>query len=106
MSDAEENQLFVPASFIAVYSDSRGRLRESAPLVRERYSLCEDLAGHLVGQAYTLFQGPVPSEWEVLRRIYAGLSNAESGLLAAEAVWVVCRLAELLEWPCPELPSA
>lgn len=106
MSDAEENQIFVPASFIAVYSDHRGRLREKAPVVRERYGLCEDLAGHLVGQAHTLFQGQVPSEFEVLRRIYAGLSNADSGLLATEAAWVVYRLAELLEWPCPELPSA
>ncbi|GAB3355579.1 MULTISPECIES: hypothetical protein [Giesbergeria] len=102
MSDSE-NQIFVPPSFIALYSDARGRLRERPAWVRERYELCEDLAGHLVGQAQTLYQLQVPSEFEVLRRIHAGLSSADAGLLAEESVWVVCRLAELLEWPCPEL---
>lgn len=102
MSDIE-NQIFVPPSFIALYSDARGRLRERPTLVRERYELCEDLAGHLVGQAQTLYQLQIPSEFEVLRRIHAGLCSPEAGLSAAEAVWVVCRLAELLQWPCPEL---
>lgn len=104
MSDLE-NQILVPPSFIALYSDARGRLRERPALVRERYELCEDLAGHLVGQAQTVYQLQIPSEFEVLQRIHAGLSSAESSLLAAEAVWVVCRLAELLEWQCPDLAS-
>ena len=72
MSDLE-NQIFVPPSFIALYSDARGRLRERPALVRERYELCEDLAGHLVGQAQTLYQLQVPSEFEVLRRDSKGI---------------------------------
>lgn len=105
MSDIE-NQIFVPPSFIALYSDARGRLRERPALVRERYELCEDLAGHLVGQAQTLYQLQVPSEFEVLRRIHAGLCAADAGVSVAEATWIVTRLAELLEWQCPELTSA
>lgn len=100
---SDENQILVPPSFLALYSDARGRLRESPDVVRTRYELCEDLASHLVGQAQTLYHVQAPSEAEILRRIHAGLGSAESGLLASEATWIVCRLAELLVWPCPDL---
>ena len=99
----DENQIFVPPSFMAVYSDARGRLRESADVVRARYELCEDLAGHLVEQAQTLYHVQAPSEPEILRRIHAGLSAAESGMAPGEATWIVSRLAELLAWQCPLL---
>lgn len=102
----DDNQIFVPPSFMAVYSDARGRLRESADVVRARYELCEDLAGHLVEQAQTLYHVQAPSEAEILRRIHAGLAAPESGLQPGEAVWVVSRLAELLAWRCPELPAS
>lgn len=105
MSDLE-NQILVPPSFIALYSDAQCRLRERPALVRERYELCEDLAGHLVGQAQTLYQLQVPSEFEVLRRIHTGLCAADAGVSVAEATWITTRLAELLEWQCPELPTA
>lgn len=102
----DDNQIFVPPSFIALYSDARGRLRESPEGVRTRYELCEDLASHLVGQAQTLYHVQAPSEAEILRRIHAGLGSAESGFLANEATWIVCRLAELLVWQCPYLAGA
>lgn len=101
-----ENQIFVPPSFMAVYSDARGRLRGSADVVRARYELCEDLAGHLVEQAQTLYHVQAPSETEILRRIHAGLNAAESGMAPGEATWIVSRLAELLAWQCPELEPA
>ncbi|MFZ1498570.1 MAG: hypothetical protein WAT33_01915 [Giesbergeria sp.] len=100
-----DNQIFVPPSFIALYADARGRLRESADVVRQRYELCEDLANHLVEHAQTLYHVQAPSEAEVLRRIYAGLADRESGFTTAEATWVLVRLAELLAWPCPVLPT-
>ena len=59
-----DNQILVPPSFMAVYTDTRGRLRESADVVRARYELCEDLAGHLVEQA----QIPVPRAGAVRKR--------------------------------------
>lgn len=99
----DDNQIHVPPSFMAVYSDARGRLTESADAVRTRYELCEDLAGHLVEQAQTLYHVQAPSEAEILRRIHAGLCAAESGVPVPEATWITTRLAELLNWPCPEL---
>ena len=101
----DDNQIHVPPSFMAVYSDARGRLTDTADAVRQRYELCEDLAGHLVEHAQTLYHVQAPSETEILRRIHAGLCTAESGVSTAEATWVATRLAELLAWPCPELPG-
>ena len=101
----DENQVFVPPSFAALYSDARGRLRATQDQVRERYSFCEDLACHLVEQAQTLYQEQAPSEFEILRRFHTGLSAPESAMAPGEATWVVSRLAELLEWQCPELPD-
>lgn len=99
----DDNQIHVPPSFMAVYTDARGRLSEKPPQVRARYELCEDLAGHLVEQAQTLYHVQAPSEAEILRRIHAGLCSAESGVSVPEATWIVTRLAELLVWQCPEL---
>ena len=101
----DENQVFVPPSFAALYSDARGRLRATQDQVRERYSFCEDLACHLVEQAQTLYHEQAPSEFEILRRFHTGLSAPESGMAPGEATWVVSRLAELLEWQCPDLPD-
>lgn len=100
-----ENQITVPPSFLAVYSDARGRLREHIDTVRARYELCEDLASALVEQAQTLYHMQTPSESEVLLRIHAGLGSADSGLQPGEATWATMRLAELLAWPCPALPA-
>ena len=99
----DDNQIHVPPSFMAVYSDTRQRLTEKPAVVRARYELCEDLAGHLVEHAQTLYHVQAPSEAEILRRIHAGLCTAESGVSTAEATWIATRLAELLGWPCPEL---
>ena len=99
----DDNQIHVPPSFMAVYTDARGRLTNKADTVRARYELSEDLAGHLVEHAQTLYHVQAPSEAEILRRIHAGLCTAESGVSVAEATWIVTRLAELLVWQCPVL---
>lgn len=101
----DENQIHVPPSFMAVYTDARWRLTDRADTVRARYELCEDLAGHLVEHAQTLYHVQAPSEAEILRRIHAGLCTAESGVSVAEATWIVTRLAELLVWQCPLLAA-
>ena len=101
-----DNQILVPPSFMAVYTDTRGRLRESADVVRARYELCEDLAGHLVEQAQILYHVQAPSEKEILQRIHAGLCAPESAMAPGEAAWIVSRLAELLQWQCPGLEAA
>ena len=99
----DDNQIHVPPSFMAVYSDTRQRLTDKPAVVHARYELCEDLSGHLVEHAQTLYHVQAPSESEILRRIHAGLCTAESGVSVAEATWITTRLAELLNWQCPEL---
>lgn len=101
----DDNQIHVPPSFMAVYTDARGRLTDKADAVRTRYELCEDLAGHLVEQAQILYHVQAPSEKEILQRMHAGLCTPESAMAPGEATWIVSRLAELLQWQCPELPA-
>ena len=102
----DDNQILIPPSFLALYSDARGRLSERVDTVRARYELCEDLASHLVDQAQLLYHTQVPSESEILLRIHAGLgSGPQAAVSAAEAGWITARLAELLQWPCPQLPA-
>ena len=100
----DDNQIFIPPSFSALYCDAHTRLRLPVAELRARYELCEDLACHLVEQAQTLYHVQAPSEAEILLRIHAGLSSPGAGTSPAEASWVVQRLAELLQWRCPELP--
>lgn len=102
---SDENQIFVPPSFIALYSDSRQRLRAPVAQVRARHELCEDLAHHLVEQAQRLYHVEAPSEEGILLRMHSGLCHADAGLGRPEAGWVICRLAELLSWRCPALPE-
>lgn len=101
--DTDDNQIHIPPSFTALFSDRHGRLQAPPAQVRDRYELCEDLANQLVAHAQTLYHVQAPSEEEILRRMHAGLASSGSGVTAAEAVWVTCRLAELLEWRCPRL---
>ncbi len=100
---SEGNQLTVAPSFAALYADRGGRLRTPIAQVLARYELCEDLASHLVEQAQILYHREAPSEAGVLLGMHAGLRADDSLLNAAEAGWVVQRLAELLEWQCPVL---
>ncbi|MDD2547147.1 MAG: hypothetical protein PHI55_12830 [Burkholderiaceae bacterium] len=99
----DDNQIFVPPSFIALYTDARQRLRAPAEEVRERYGLCEDLATLLVDQAQTLYHVQLPSEEGILREMHRGLQGPGAVVSPAEATWVVSRLAELLGWACPAL---
>jgi len=101
----DDYQIEIPPSFFALYADPRRpyRLRESMALVRSRYEVCEDLATLLVDQARILTHVEVPSETEVMLRIYAGLLSEDSGVSHDEARWITTRLAELLDWRLPEL---
>jgi hypothetical protein len=102
----DDYQIDIPPSFFAVYTDTRRRLSEPIGIVRARYEVCEDLANHLVQHAQVLHHVEVPSEEEILQRIHAGLRASDSGVLGAEARWIVRRLAELLGWACPPLADS
>jgi hypothetical protein len=99
---SDENQIHIPPSFLALFADARQRLSEPIAVVRERYEICEDLANHLIEHGNDMLHRIGVTEDEVLRRCHAGLLVAESGVSAAEAGWIVQRLAELLGWPWVE----
>jgi hypothetical protein len=102
---SDEYQIEVPPSFIALYTDSRRRLTLPVRDLRQRYELCEDLAQQLVDHARTTHFAHGISEDEVLQRMHRGLTSPEPQVEAAEAAWVVRRLAELLEWEPITLPD-
>lgn len=96
-----EYQIEIPPSFLALYTDGRQRLTVPLSELRARYEVCEDLAQHLVERSRALYLDLGITEEDVLLRCGAGLLSADAGLSRAEAVWVVRRLAELLDWPVP-----
>lgn len=100
---SDDYQIEIPPSFLALFTDARQRLRVPLVQLRQRYEVCEDLANLLVQQAQHLHHVQVPSEEQILLGIHAGLGAEGSPVDAAEAQWVVRRLAELLDWPCPVL---
>lgn len=99
---SDEYQIEIPPSFIALYSDARRRLTVPLRDLRDRYEVCEDLAQHLTTHCRSIHVEIGVDEQEVLTRCHQGLSTPEAGVSAAEATWVVTRLAELLGWPPTE----
>ena len=99
----EESQTHIPPSFMALYVPA-GKIK---PLIGQRematrYELCEDMAQLLTEQAASQqFQLGI-SEDLALGRCLQGLLATPEVLNEAESRWVVCRLAELLQWPLPE----
>jgi hypothetical protein len=102
----EDSQIIIPPSFIALFVlPHRVKPSASRDEIAARYEICEDLASHLVEHAKDMHHGMGVSEDEVLVRCHRGLADGASGIAAPEAEWVVRRLAELLDWNCPEFPE-
>jgi hypothetical protein len=97
-----DNQIEPPQSFMAMYI-TPGRDRPNAPqdVVLARYEQCEDMATLLAEQAQTIAFKENLSEKEVLERCHQGLLADVANFNEKEALWVVCRLAELLGWEAP-----
>lgn len=96
----DHNQTLIPDSFVALYL-LPGRTKPSASreVIGARYELCEDLATHLVEYARAQHFDLGIGERDVPERCLLGLQAESSGLNAAEADWVIRRLAELSDWP-------
>jgi hypothetical protein len=96
---SEDNQIEIPASFIALFV-APGRQKSSEPrhVVADRYELCEDLATMLTETAKNMLFSLGISEHEVLLRIQRGLTGDDAVVSVPEAQWVMQRLAELLDW--------
>ncbi|MDT7837861.1 hypothetical protein [Aquabacterium sp. OR-4] len=102
---SDDYQIHIPPSFEAVYRDARGRLSVPLSAFRARYELCEDMAQLLVERSQEVHHGQGVSEDIVLQRTEDGLASEGAGFGAAEARWVVTRLAELLDWPWVHRPA-
>ena len=99
----EENQSFVPETFMALYLD-KGRVkpRLARADLSARYELCEDMANMLIDPVGSQqFQLGI-TEDDALERCWRGLLLAPEITSPEESFWVVCRLAELLSWPIPQ----
>ena len=95
----DDNQTFVPDSFIALYRDARNRLTVPRETIAARYELCEDMAALLTDHCSTVHFRDGVDEAQVLQRVHRGLLAPPTTLAAFEAEWVVRRTAELLGWP-------
>ncbi len=100
----EHSQILIPEAFLDLYRQ-RGRFMAGKAEIAARHELCEDLAQAMTEPARAMLFGAGLAEDEVLRRCFLGLNAEDAGVNAAEAAWVVRRLAELLEWPQPALPE-
>ena len=97
-----ESQIVVPESFVALFL-APGKLKPGEPweVIAQRHELCEDMAQLLAEQAGRLQWQLGLHESDILARMHAGLGAGEAGVSAAESVWIVKRMAELLDWPWP-----
>lgn len=103
---SDENQSVIPRSFVDLFVPAGAiKPRESRAVIASRYELCEDMAQMLTEHARTKqFELGVTAE-DVLERVHRGLLVAGSVVETDEAAWVVSRLAELLDWPMPRMPT-
>ena len=99
----EHSQVVVPEAFVRLFVPP-GRLRptEAREVIAQRHEFCEDLAQALTETARRQLLELHITETDVLQRVAAGLMAEGSPVSAAEAPWVLGRLAELLDWPLPE----
>lgn len=97
---SDDCQTEIPRSFIDLFmSPGSVKPNQGRSVIAARYEFCEDMAQMLVDTARTkLFELGV-TEQDVLERMLRGLQMDADCFSAAEATWVVRRLAELLEWP-------
>ena len=101
---SEGNQIHLPESFTALYVPP-GKIKPSIGQreMAERYELCEDLANLLTEKAANMQFTLGITEELVLQQCELGLLADPAVVSPVEARWVVCRLAELLNWPMDQL---
>ncbi len=103
----DEFQIHIPPSFMALYVPP-GKTKPTLGQrdMAQRYELCEDLANLLTEKAANMQFTLGITEDLVLQQCERGLLADPSVFSTLEARWVVCRLAELLNWPMDQLLQA
>lgn len=96
----EEFQIYIPPSFMALFVP-KGKIKPTLGQrdLAARYELCEDLANLLTEKAANMQFTLGITEDLVLQQCALGLLAEPAVVSPGEARWVVCRLAELLNWP-------
>jgi hypothetical protein len=98
---SNDSQIHVPDSFVALFVSRPGRKpSEPREIIAQRYELCEDMAQMLSETAHIKAMDLGVDEAQVLLRMHEGLL-ASDVLMAGEPLWVVRRIAEVLNWPLP-----
>src|SRR4029079_14285060 len=95
----DHNQTLVPESFLALHSRNGRALRPCAE-IESRYENCENVALHTAAFLAARHHEDDDTS-EALRRCHDGLTADPAAFDAAEAAWIVRRLAELQAWPQP-----
>ncbi len=100
----------IPDSFLALYRGPGQRLTAPAAQVWARYEWCEDLAQQASESARAVALSLGGGEASILARLREGLlgdgsPGSGSDVSPREAWWVEVRVAELLNWPHPDLPG-
>lgn len=103
----QEFQIEIPTSFMALYVPP-GKVKPTLGQrdLAARYELCEDLANLLTEKAANMQFTLGITEELVLSQCEAGLLTEPAVVTPGEARWVVCRLAELLQWPMNPLSQS
>ena len=95
----EQNQIEIPQSFMALFVDpGRQKPNASREVLAGRYELCEDMANMLTQTASDMLFSLGIAQGDVLAQCLRGLTGPDAVVTEPEAVWVVHRLAELLDW--------
>ena len=100
----DDNQIYLPESFTSLFV-APGKIKPIIGLreMAQRYELCEDLANLLTEKAANMQFTLGITEELVLQQCELGLLSEPSVVSPVEARWVICRLAELLNWPMAQL---
>ena len=104
MSDA--SQIEIPPSFVALFvAPGKTRPHTAREVVAARYELCEDLAQTLAPTASQMQLARDLHTSAVLAQCLQAITGPDAVLDLSEARWVMCRLAELLDWDMPEFAT-
>ena len=95
----DHNQTLVPESFLALHS-RHGRALHPRAEIETRYENCENVALHTAAFLAARHHESDDTN-EALQRCHDGLSADPAAFDAAEAAWIVRRVAELQDWPQP-----